>query len=122
MSFGQNLLSLRKGKGLSQDELGAQLMVSRQTVSKWELGETTPEMDKLILISEFFDLSLDELVKGSDISNINLKDAKSFEGNLYIQKKGIYDILLLLVKIFAVLLLIDFLVMIIYFISNGFPS
>lgn len=50
MNFGQNLLYLRKAKGLSQDELGSKLNVSRQTISKWELGETTPEMDKLYFL------------------------------------------------------------------------
>ncbi|QVK17031.1 helix-turn-helix transcriptional regulator [Mycoplasmatota bacterium] len=122
MEFGQKLLSLRKEKGLSQEELGGQLMVSRQTVSKWELGDSTPEMDKLILISEFFDISLDELVKGSDTSNLNIKNIGTSESKLSIQKKGIYHIIILLVKIFGILLLIDFLVMIIYFIVNGFPT
>lgn len=50
MNFGQNLLYLRKAKGLSQDDLGSRLNVSRQTISKWELGETTPEMDKLYFL------------------------------------------------------------------------
>jgi len=112
MSFGQNLLSLRKEKRLSQDELGGQLKVSRQTISKWELGETTPEMEKLILISELFKISLDKLVKGVDASEIKLDKPK----------KGVYDIILLLVKIFGVVILIDVVVMVIYFISNGFPT
>lgn len=66
MSFGENLLALRKGKNISQDGLGGQLNVSRQTISKWELDETTPEMEKLILLSEFFNVSIDELIKGKN--------------------------------------------------------
>lgn len=122
MSFGQNLLSLRKEKRLSQDELGGQLKVSRQTVSKWELGETTPEMDKLILISELFNISLDALVKGTSTSDVKSKEADTFETKLDKPKKGVYDIILLLVKILGAVLLIDILVMIIYFILNGFPT
>ncbi|MDF2802060.1 MAG: hypothetical protein K0S61_1963 [Anaerocolumna sp.] len=60
--FGNRLMSLRKGKGLSQEELGNQAGVSRQTVSKWELNQTTPEMDKLGLLGDIFNISLDELV------------------------------------------------------------
>lgn len=122
MNFSQKLLSLRKEKGLSQDELGSQLKVSRQTVSKWELGETTPEMNKLILISELFDISLDELVKGTGISDVNSKNADASETKLDKPQKGVYDIIFLLVKLFGVVLLIEVLVMIIYFILNGFPD
>jgi transcriptional regulator with XRE-family HTH domain len=122
MNFGQKLLSLRKKKGLSQDELGGQLNVSRQTVSKWELGETTPEMDKLITISDFFNISLDELVKGTATSDVNSKEAGTSETKLHKPTKGVYDIILLLVKIFGFVLFIDVLVMIIYFILNGFPT
>ena len=122
MNFGHKLQSLRKERGLSQDELGSQLKVSRQTVSKWELGETTPEMNKLISISELFNISLDELVKGTGTSDVNSKDADTLETKLDKPKKGVYDIILLLVKILGVVLLIDVLVMIIYFILNGFPT
>lgn len=45
MAFSNKLYSLRKQKGLSQDELCSKLNVSRQTISKWELGETTPELE-----------------------------------------------------------------------------
>lgn len=59
--FGNRLMSLRKSKSLSQEELGNLAGVSRQTVSKWELNQTTPEMDKLIALSNIFLISLDEL-------------------------------------------------------------
>lgn len=65
MEFNEKLIQLRKAQGLSQEELGYKLSVSRQTVSKWELGETTPEMNKLIVLSDIFGISLDELVKGA---------------------------------------------------------
>ena len=62
MTFQEQLIYYRKKKGLSQEQLGNQIGVSRQTVSKWELGLTTPEMDKLIQMSRLFDVSIDELV------------------------------------------------------------
>jgi len=62
MEFNDKLMQLRKQKGWSQEELGNQISVSRQTISKWELGQTTPEMNKLIEISNIFDISIDELV------------------------------------------------------------
>lgn len=61
MQFHEKLIQLRKQRGLAQEQLGEQVGVSRQTVSKWELGLTTPEMDKLIQLSCYFEISLDEL-------------------------------------------------------------
>ncbi len=53
MNFQEQLIFLRKQKGLSQEQLGEKIGVSRQTISKWELGSTTPEMEKLIQLSDF---------------------------------------------------------------------
>ena len=62
MEFNNKLYELRKQKGFSQEELANRLNVSRQTVSKWEVGDSTPDMEKLIAISDLFGISLDELV------------------------------------------------------------
>ena len=62
MTFQEQLITFRKQQGLSQEQLGEKLGVTRQTVSKWELGVTTPEMDKLILLADLFHISIDELV------------------------------------------------------------
>lgn len=70
MKFNEELIRLRKEKGLSQEQLGYELGVTRQTISKWELGVSTPEMDKLIEISKLFNISLDDLVK----NELNLKN------------------------------------------------
>ncbi len=61
MSFHEKMIELRKSNGLSQEELGYMLGVTRQTISKWETGQTTPEMDKLIALSALFKISIDEL-------------------------------------------------------------
>ena len=62
MEFNNKLYQLRKQKGLSQEELANRLNVSRQTISKWEIGDSTPDMEKLIAISDLFEISLDELI------------------------------------------------------------
>lgn len=63
MNFGIKLQMLRKDKRMSQEGLAEQLDVSRQAVSKWETGEGYPEMDKLIMISNLFGVTLDYLMK-----------------------------------------------------------
>lgn len=69
MKFNEKLIELRKKEGLSQEELGYKLNVTRQTVSKWELGQTTPEMDKLAEMSKIFNVSVDELINESEIQS-----------------------------------------------------
>ena len=70
MKFNEKLIKLRKAAGLSQEELGNRLDVARQTVSKWELGETTPEMDKLVELSNLFNVSMDEMAKEREIPEV----------------------------------------------------
>lgn len=70
MKFNEKLIKLRKSAGLSQEELGNRLDVARQTISKWELGETTPEMDKLVELSNLFNVSMDEMAKETEIPEV----------------------------------------------------
>lgn len=62
MSFADNLKQVRKEKGLSQEELADIMNVSRQSVSKWELGESYPEVENLLLLSRRLNISLDSLL------------------------------------------------------------
>ena len=62
MNFNEKLLSLRKAAGISQDTLAQQLGVSRQAVSKWELGTAMPETENIIKISQIFDVTTDYLL------------------------------------------------------------
>ena len=68
MSFYDKLQKLRKQNGLSQEQLAAQLNVSRQAISKWEQG-TLPDMNNIINVSRYFDCSLDYLINENDESN-----------------------------------------------------
>lgn len=63
MGFGENLMRSRKKSGLSQEEVAAKLGVSRQTVSKWELGETLPDIQQAKKLSTLYHMTLDELVE-----------------------------------------------------------
>ena len=79
MKFNEKLMSIRKMKGLSQEELGMELQVSRQTISKWESGQSYPDFQRLVMLSDYFDMTLDELVKDIDVQDVrnkNLTDEK----------------------------------------------
>ena len=80
MNFNEKLIELRKSKGLSQDELGNALGVSRQTISKWELAQSYPDFQRLVLLSDYFGLSLDALLK--DIYVQDVRDKNLYEKQL----------------------------------------
>lgn len=63
MGFGENLARSRKKSGLSQEEVAAKLGISRQTVSKWELGETLPDIQQAKKLSTLYHVTLDDLVE-----------------------------------------------------------
>ena len=121
MEFGNRLYELRKQKGLSQEELANRLDVTRQTVSKWELGDSAPDMDKLVALGELFEISLDELVLGKVPVTTKLDElgAKVMTTeNKQKAKKG-----LKIVGIIAgTVLTIDAVSMIVYFLIWGFPK
>jgi transcriptional regulator with XRE-family HTH domain len=62
MSFKEQLQTLRKSRGLSQEKLAEIMGISRQAVAKWEVGQSYPDIAKLIALSEFFNVSIDKLV------------------------------------------------------------
>lgn len=66
MSIADRIQHLRKEKGLSQEELAGQIGVSRQAVSKWESGQSIPDIEKVILLSDYFETTTDYLLKGTE--------------------------------------------------------
>lgn len=64
--FQDRLYELRKGRGLSQEELADIVGVSRQAVQKWEAGTSRPDMDNLTALARYFGVSLDQLVTGAE--------------------------------------------------------
>ena len=67
MTLGENIVRLRTQKNWSQGDLADALDISRQSVSKWETDASIPELDKLLKLSELFDVTLDELVRGEEV-------------------------------------------------------
>ena len=67
MNLGERIYKLRTEKNLSQGDLAELLDVSRQSISKWENNSSVPELEKIVKLSEIFEVSLDELVKGEEV-------------------------------------------------------
>ncbi len=64
MTIADRIQSLRKTKGISQEQLADQIGVSRQAVSKWESEQSSPDLEKIILLSNFFEVTTDYILKG----------------------------------------------------------
>ena len=126
MTIADRILTLRKSKGMSQEELADAAGVSRQAVSKWESEQSTPDLDKVIILSEIFDVTTDYLLKG--IEPVETNDHKTMadvvDQKILTEKNGkrAKGILRWVLIVFAVLLAVDFISMLIYFLINGFPA
>ena len=70
MEFSEKLLTLRKANNLTQEQLAEKLDVSRQSVSKWESGQATPEMERITQLSAVFNVTTDYLLKSSAINDL----------------------------------------------------
>lgn len=82
MELGTQIKKYRNAHSLSQDELAEKIFVSRQSISNWENGKTYPDIKSLLLLSEVFSVSLDQLVKGDiDImkKEINVQEMAKFQ-------------------------------------------
>lgn len=73
MNFSEKLLMLRKSKNLTQEQLAEQLNISRQSISKWESDQTIPELNKIVELSNIFDVTTDYLLKPSEIDELSVK-------------------------------------------------
>ena len=73
MDFSEKLLTLRKANDLTQEQLAEKLDVSRQSISKWESGQATPELEKIVAMSAVFNVTTDYLLKSSEIDDLSVK-------------------------------------------------
>ena len=73
MDFSEKLLTLRKSRDLTQEQLAERLDVSRQSISKWESGQAMPELDKIIALSDIFEVTTDYLLRPSEIDELSVK-------------------------------------------------
>jgi len=85
MLLSEKITELRKRNGLSQEEFGAEIGVSRQAVSKWEMAQTTPDLSKIMAMSEFFGVSTDFLLKDeydlSFLDNMGADDSTAIKAD-----------------------------------------
>ena len=96
MKLNEKIFENRKKLGLSQEDLANKLDVSRQTVSKWEVGSATPEVEKIVKLSDIFNVSVDYLVKENE--------EKYIKKGITINKKLIVNILLRLLVVLSIVL------------------
>ena len=95
MNIGNNISNLRKKFNLSQEELAEKINVSRQTISKWELNETSPGIEEAKKLSKIFNVSLDELAN-NDVNNIIVKKVSNTE--------KLAGIIINILKVFGILI------------------
>ena len=81
MILADKIIDLRKKEGLSQEELAEKLGVSRQSVSKWEMAQSTPDLNRILKMSEIFGVTTDYLLKDNiDLQKPELTENIAFEG------------------------------------------
>ena len=99
MEFHEKLQELRKSRGLTQEELAEELYVSRTAISKWESGRGYPSIDSLKEISNYFSVTIDELLSSEKLLSIAEKENKA---NL----QSMCDLLFGLLDVFAFVLIV----------------
>ena len=109
MKLGEKILELRKKQGLSQEQLGEKINVTRQTISNWELGETSPNPEQLKLISKVLNISVDQLLE-NDIQSILVEKVSNTEKLAGLVLK----LLRYLGIIFVVIIIIDIISLILF--------
>ena len=104
MEFNEKLQELRKGAGMTQEELAGKLYVSRTAISKWESGRGYPNIESLKAIARLFSVTVDELLSTDEILTIAQEDGKQKEEGARMLLLGLLDVcavLLLFLPLFA---------------------
>ena len=110
MNLGDKILQLRKKNGLSQEQLGEKVDVTRQTISNWELGETAPNPEQLKKMSKAFNVSVDEILDN---------DSKEFLMNKISNTERLAGIIIKILKVIGFVLIGYIIFMIIAVIGLG---
>lgn len=110
MEIGNKILELRKKNNLSQEQLAEKMGVARQTISKWELGETSPDLIQAKELSKIFKVSLDDLTN-NDIKEAIVEKVSNTE--------KLADLSIRILKILGVLFIIIFIIDIVSFLLFG---
>ena len=110
MNLGDKILQLRKKSGLSQEQLGEKVDVTRQTISNWELGETAPNPEQLKKMSKAFNVSIDEILDN---------DSKEFLMNKVSNTEKLAGIIIKILKVIGIVIAVYIIFMIIAVIGLG---
>lgn len=81
MTLGEKIYKLRTEKGISQETMANDLYVSRQAVSKWETDSSVPDLDKIKLLADYFEISIDELVSENVVNNTKEINSEKYDVN-----------------------------------------
>ena len=99
MKLGDNILKLRKDCKLSQEQLAEKVDVTRQTISNWELGETSPNPEQLKLLSKALNVSIDELLN-NDIKQVLVEKVNNTE--------KLAEIIIKILKVLGIIFVVGF--------------
>lgn len=110
MKLGDNILKLRKDCKLSQEQLAEKVDVTRQTISNWELGETSPNPEQLKLLSKSLNVSIDELLN-NDIKPVLVEKVSNTE--------KLAGLIIKILKVMGILFIVGFVVIILLSVFFG---
>jgi len=99
MNIADRIQNLRKIKGISQEELADKIGVSRQTVSKWESEQNIPDINKVVIMSDFFEVTSDYLLKGIEASPQESEKKLELNANIFVMIATAFNFIGLLVAI-----------------------
>jgi len=101
MTFGEKLYQLRTGRGFSQEQLAQKLGVSRQAISRWELGEVVPDTANVLAVSRLFSVSTDYLLREDCLSDQDIPAVKTAELSLQHRQQAMGEGILLRFLVFT---------------------
>lgn len=125
MRFGENLKNLRKQRKISQEKLAEKVGVSRQSVSKWETGESYPEMNNILILCDIFHCNINELVN-ENLLDINSLDEEikmsvvKFKKEQQKKMKGISKAIYIISRVAQILILVSVAVLLITMVMTPF--
>ena len=100
MELGNHIKHYRNEKGLSQEELAERVYVTRQTISNWENNKNYPDINSIVLLSEVFEISIDNLIKG------DLEQMKKEINSEEVKKLNFYSLMMAILMIAAIISLV----------------
>ena len=122
MKLSEKLIKLRKEKGLSQEEFGNEINVSRQAVSKWENDETKPDIEKIQEIVKKFNVNYEYLLN-DEVEKVETSTDTFNEKKIKVKRKTIFKILIIIFSIYLIFFIYKFIAFYkLYSLANSFSE